>query len=621
MMNKEKTQPVYKIKWLLLLPVATLILLSFNIKRAVATNADFAANSEIVEPESESIIEADTLVNKNPEETQEPLIIIDGMESDSKKLSELGSENIHSFSILKDKTAIELYGERAKNGVIIIETKRDENGNKNDSLKNLLKKGSLKDMVVAIGKKGDSDIHVKGKEYADSLFKKPSKNTLIIIDGKEADADTFEKLDPAMVQSYSILKDKAATGLYGEKGKNGVLIVETKDKTGSDAPQFFIRVPTSDDGHSKDTVTIIDGKEVDASTFKNLDPDKAATALYGEKGKNGVFIVTRKGNIDIYKTESDTTQFFIRGISSGDDLKKTPKLIIIDGKETDIDSLNNLDRENIHSFSILKDDDAIKRYGERGKNGVIIIETKGNIVIDKTGSDAPQFFIRGITTVGNSKEPLILIDGKEADAGTLKNLDRENIHSFRILKDETAKALYGAKGKNGVIIIETKGNENKSDSLRNPSVKNSAKDIIIIDGKEADMDAALQKIAELKTTMKKIAAQRIDSITKQYQAKIHSYTVFRNDTLIRQYVKTKENFSEKDPPLVLVDEKGDTIFETHFEDALIIIDGKEADIDSFKNLDQAKIHSYSILKDDAAIKQYGEKGKNGVIVIETKKTE
>ncbi|MDR2286740.1 MAG: M56 family metallopeptidase, partial [Prevotellaceae bacterium] len=49
MMDKEKTHPVYKMKWLLLPLVATVILLSFNAKRAIATNFAFAGKSENVE--------------------------------------------------------------------------------------------------------------------------------------------------------------------------------------------------------------------------------------------------------------------------------------------------------------------------------------------------------------------------------------------------------------------------------------------------------------------------------------------------------------------------------------------------------------------------------------------
>ncbi len=50
---------------------------------------------------------------------------------------------------------------------------------------------------------------------------------------------------------------------------------------------------------------------------------------------------------------------------------------------------------------------------------------------------------------------------------------------------------------------------------------------------------------------------------------------------------------------------------------LFIIDGKE--VKNFKNVSPEDIKSISVLKDGAAEKQYGEKGKNGVVEIYTKK--
>ena len=52
---------------------------------------------------------------------------------------------------------------------------------------------------------------------------------LCIIDGKEVDIKVMKALDPGAIQSISVLKDKAATEIYGDKGKNGVLVITLKD--------------------------------------------------------------------------------------------------------------------------------------------------------------------------------------------------------------------------------------------------------------------------------------------------------------------------------------------------------------------------------------------------------
>jgi bla regulator protein BlaR1 len=54
-------------------------------------------------------------------------------------------------------------------------------------------------------------------------------------------------------------------------------------------------------------------------------------------------------------------------------------------------------------------------------------------------------------------------------------------------------------------------------------------------------------------------------------------------------------------------------------EALYKVDGKEVKKDVVDTLNPDDIESVNVLKGDAAIKKYGEKAKNGVIEITTKK--
>ncbi len=83
--------------------------------------------------------------------------------------------------------------------------------------------------------------------------------------------------------------------------------------------------------------------------------------------------------------------------------------------------------------------------------GIISYQTTG-----EPGADNAQFFIRGVTTFGYKTNPLILIDGFEATPNDLARMEPDNIESFSILKDASATVLYGARGANGIIIVETK---------------------------------------------------------------------------------------------------------------------------------------------------------------------
>ncbi len=70
------------------------------------------------------------------------------------------------------------------------------------------------------------------------------------------------------------------------------------------------------------------------------------------------------------------------------------------------------------------------------------------------GFDDANIYIRGISTLTASMSaPLTLVDGVPR---SFSNVDPEDIESFSILKDASATAVYGVRGANGVIIINTK---------------------------------------------------------------------------------------------------------------------------------------------------------------------
>lgn len=81
--------------------------------------------------------------------------------------------------------------------------------------------------------------------------------------------------------------------------------------------------------------------------------------------------------------------------------------------------------------------------------GVIAYQPSG-----EPGYDNSQFWIRGISTFGaGGSSPLVLVDGVER---SLNDIDPAEIESFSVLKDASASAMYGVRGANGVIIINTK---------------------------------------------------------------------------------------------------------------------------------------------------------------------
>jgi len=86
--------------------------------------------------------------------------------------------------------------------------------------------------------------------------------------------------------------------------------------------------------------------------------------------------------------------------------------------------------------------------------GVISLQTSG-----EPGKNISEFWVRGIGTFGASGGALVLIDGLEGD---INAVDAADIESFSVLKDASATAVYGVRGANGVVLINTKkGQEGK----------------------------------------------------------------------------------------------------------------------------------------------------------------
>ena len=67
--------------------------------------------------------------------------------------------------------------------------------------------------------------------------------------------------------------------------------------------------------------------------------------------------------------------------------------------------------------------------------------------------DGYKVNIRGIGTIGNST-PLYVIDG--VPGGDINTINPADIESFDVLKDAASSTIYGSRGANGVILINTK---------------------------------------------------------------------------------------------------------------------------------------------------------------------
>ncbi|QIL39792.1 TonB-dependent receptor plug domain-containing protein [Pedobacter sp. HDW13] len=167
-------------------------------------------------------------------DAKQPLIVIDGNKQFSRDINQIALEpdNIESINILKDNSAISTYGADGFAGVIEIKTKGSKERNSLtalDSNMNSNLKGKVYGLTVRPGIA--QPVASNGSGFSISKLgiklKNGASSPLYIVDGKETDRNIT--IDQDSIKSVEVLKDAAAKKLYGDKAKNGVIIITTKN--------------------------------------------------------------------------------------------------------------------------------------------------------------------------------------------------------------------------------------------------------------------------------------------------------------------------------------------------------------------------------------------------------
>ena len=261
---------------------------------------------------------------------KEPLVLVDGRRTD--RMDTLESERIESITVLKDSTATAVYGEKGRNGVILVEMKKDtepasmylevkkakvvsgKSGTVivSDSVGTVVTAGKPEEVtVVGYGMKSKEGnvVRLRGQRRSDS------RTVVYLVDGVRV--PEIESLDPNRIESISVLKDASVPAEYLAEGCTGVITITTKRT--SDARQAAV-------------------ESVEGS------PDSSTTVYKGSVTVNGAF--------------SEGT------------------LILINGKEAAQADVDALKPGRIKKMTVYKGDEAVKRYGERGRNGVADIRVR-----------------------------------------------------------------------------------------------------------------------------------------------------------------------------------------------------------------------------------------------------
>lgn len=77
------------------------------------------------------------------------------------------------------------------------------------------------------------------------------------------------------------------------------------------------------------------------------------------------------------------------------------------------------------------------------------------VLSDGTPGGDIKIRVRGSSSINKSNEPLYVVDGIVRESG-LEGINPEDIQSLQVLKDASSTAIYGARGANGVVLVQTK---------------------------------------------------------------------------------------------------------------------------------------------------------------------
>jgi len=268
MMLKEKSNPWARLKYLYILPLAALAVTAFArpeisdqlneisaveisdlssvVKEKLGNNISLVANvasqgsdellvsNDMHQVKRKAIlitVSDSTGIKVKSDLEKFPLVMLDGIEITYEEMQKLNPDRIGSISVLKDQSAFALYGEKGKDGVILITTKDTKSTESHNTIGNAKgirivgfesAKGSNVDTVqvrLQIKESQEQTDNLKGRSDI--------KNVLILIDRKESSDKELNSLNPDDISSVNVLKGNK-TKEYGKKAKKGVIVITTK---------------------------------------------------------------------------------------------------------------------------------------------------------------------------------------------------------------------------------------------------------------------------------------------------------------------------------------------------------------------------------------------------------
>ena len=342
-----------------------------------------------------------------------PLILIDGREV--KSMDSLAADRIEAITVLKDSVSMAVYGEKAADGVILVTLKKtgepgdgaqvpglkgkvvtvtraDSAGTNESTTVRVIGHGTRpKDGTVVVNTAGIAKSYRFKVENGSSV----ESNPVFIVDGVQV--SEIESLDPDQIESMSVIKGTNLPGEFADKGYEGVITITTKQaaaaqraaaksaregieagRAGIEAAREGLKLArkymSSDDWKQAQKALDKAQKELEAArkeTSAQLSEAQKAVGtslkLSADAGHADKVTIqgTPESSVSVYKGQVTLKGGFPDGM-----------LIRINGREASKEDVERLESGKIKRMEVYKGDEAVKRYGEKGRNGVVEIRAR-----------------------------------------------------------------------------------------------------------------------------------------------------------------------------------------------------------------------------------------------------
>lgn len=347
--NRSKNRNQWKIA--IVLPLLAIFLMSFNTKEIItyekpdhkieaAVTTDLIADVEII------MINADMSDNDLKEITEK-------MKKNGVTLKFKGVKRNNNNEI----TDIEI--------VVKTKTSSATHYSADDGPINPIKIEIRDNNSISIGNGHDTghrDFVFETKDGEHEIHRTKSGNSIFVHSSKDHDKDHDEDHEIIEDGEKIIIKSNGKVHEI-KKIKNGNSIFISDDEDGDH--EVIEIIGNGDDDGKK--IVIRDGKKM----VIRKDKDGNVLKEWIEKDGDNVWISGDDDSKVIILNKGKNKVFF-----SGDG--DTKPLFILDGKEVSKDVIDALDSEKIEKMEVLKGESATKKYGDKGKDGVILITTKDN---------------------------------------------------------------------------------------------------------------------------------------------------------------------------------------------------------------------------------------------------